>query len=169
MKKLIFFALFSLPIFGFSQKSDSSFSTSQKKTLDEGTLVKAALKYDIRGGDLKVGDQLEFELAQPLMSNNDVVVQTGAKILGTVTEARGNGVLGRKGKLAFSIDYLYLSNGQVIKLRGQSVKNINGSGAVVAATAVLVTPLGLLIPGKSAKFKAGTQFDAYIDKAVELR
>ncbi len=168
MSKLIFFSILLLPFFSFSQKNVTLSSVNPKKTLDEGTLVKAALKYDIRGNDLKVGDQLEFELAQPLISNNEVVVQTGAKILGTVTEARGNGVLGRKGKLAFSIDYLYLSNGQVIKLRGQSSKNLSGSGAIVAATSVLVTPLGLLIPGKSAKFKAGTVFDAYIDKTTEL-
>ena len=167
MRNLLFF-VFLFPLFSFISKKELA-STPFKKTIEEGTLIKAALKHDIRGGELRIGDQIEFELAQPIVSNNMVIVNNGAKIMGTVTEARGNGVLGRKGKLAFSIDYLYLSTGQVGKLRGQSAKNLNGSGAIVAATAVLVTPLGLLIPGKSAKFKAGTQFDAYIDKTVVIQ
>ena len=144
-------------------------SKSKKIILPEGTLVKAALKNEIRGGKMQVGNQIEFTLNQPLVIGDLVVVPQGAKILGSVTEARASGVLGRKGKLAFDIEYLYLDNGQVIKLSGQSAKNLKGSGAIVAATAVVITPLGLLIPGKGAKFEAGTVFDAYVAKDTELR
>ena len=144
-------------------------SKSKKIILPEGTLVKAALKNEIRGGKMQVGNQIEFTLNQPLVIGDQVVVPQGAKILGSVTEARASGVLGRKGKLAFDIEYLYLDNGQVVKLSGQNAKNLKGSGAVVAATAVVLTPLGLLIPGKGAKFEAGTVFDAYVAKDVELR
>lgn len=143
--------------------------TSQKIIIPEGTLVKAALKNEIRGGSMKVGDQVEFSLNQPLVVGDQIVVAPGAKIMGTISEARASGVLGRKGKLGFSIDYLYLDNGQVLKLTGQSAKNLKGSGVVVAATAVLLTPLGLLIPGKGAKYEAGTVFEAYIAKDTELR
>lgn len=142
---------------------------SKKIILSEGTLIKASLKNELRGGSLQVGNQIEFTLAQPIVIGDQVVVGPGAKILGTVTEARASGVLGRKGKLAFDIEYLYLDSGQVVKLTGQSAKNLKGSGAIVAATAVLVTPLGLLIPGKGAKFEAGTVFDAYIAKDTEIR
>ena len=112
-------------------------SKSKKIILPEGTLVKAALKNEIRGGKMQVGNQIEFTLNQPLVIGDQVVVPQGAKILGSVTEARASGVLGRKGKLAFDIEYLYLDNGQVIKLSGQSAKNLKGSGAIVAATAVV--------------------------------
>ncbi len=118
---------------------------------------------------MQVGNQIEFSLAQPIVVGDQVVVSPGAKILGTVTEARSSGVLGRKGKLAFDIEYLYLNNGQVVKLSGQNAKNLKGSGVAVAATAVVLTPLGLLIPGKGAKFEAGTVFDAYVAKDTELR
>lgn len=144
-------------------------TNSKKIILPEGTLVKAALKNEIRGGKMQVGNQIEFTLNQPLVIGDQVVVPQGAKILGSITEARASGVLGRKGKLAFDIEYLYLDNGQVVKLTGQSAKNLKGSGAIVAATAVVLTPLGLLIPGKGAKFEAGTVFDAYVAKDTELR
>lgn len=144
-------------------------SNSKKIILPEGTLVKAALKNEIRGGKMQVGNQIEFTLNQPLVIGDQVIVPQGAKILSSVAEARSSGVLGRKGKLAFDIEYMYLDNGQVIKLSGQSAKNLKGSGAIVAATAVVLTPLGLLIPGKGAKFEAGTVFDAYVAKDTELR
>lgn len=151
------------------QNPTENVETVKKIILSEGTLVKAALKNEIKGGKMQVGNQIEFSLAQPIVVGDQVVVAPGAKILGTVTEARASGVLGRKGKLAFDIEYLYLDNGQVVKLTGQNAKNLKGSGVVVAATAVVLTPLGLLIPGKGAKFEAGTVFDAYIAKDVELR
>ncbi|SEG59259.1 hypothetical protein SAMN05421847_2850 [Halpernia humi] len=141
---------------------------SQKIILPEGTLVKASLKSEIRGGSMKVGDQVELILNQPLVVGDQVVVAPGAKVMGTVTEARASGVLGRKGKLGFSLDYLYLDNGQVIKLIGQTSKNLKGSGVIVGV-ATAVNPLGLLIPGKGAKYKAGTVFEAYIAKDTELR
>jgi hypothetical protein len=108
-------------------------------------------------------------LKEPIVVGDQVVVSPGAKILGSVTEARSSGVLGRKGKLAFDIEFLYLDSGQVVKLTGKSAKNLKGSGAIVAATAVVLTPLGLLIPGKGAKFEAGTIVDAYIAKDTEIR
>ncbi|GEM_PF-2209234 len=175
MKKIFipFAILFST--FSIAQNSQNAtientqIQTSKKIVLSEGTLVKAALKNEIRGGKMQVGNQIEFSLAQPIVVGDQVVVSPGAKILGTVTEARSSGVLGRKGKLAFDIEYLYLNNGQVVKLSGQNAKNLKGSGVAVAATAVVLTPLGLLIPGKGAKFEAGTVFDAYVAKDTELR
>ena len=176
MKKIFISSAIVLSAMAFSQTSnvDSSNITSEvsapkKAMLYEGTLVKAALKNEIRGGKMQVGDQIEFTLSQPIVVADQVVVAPGAKILGSVTDARASGVLGRKGKLAFDIEYLYLDNGQVVKLSGQNAKNLKGSGALVAATAVVLTPLGLLIPGKGAKFEAGTVFDAYVAKDVELR
>lgn len=173
MKKILFSVAVLVAGFTFGQEADSSTATTKyinsKTILQEGTLVKAALKNEIRGGKMKVGDQVEFYLAQPVSIGDQVVIEEGKKIIGTVSEARASGVLGRKGKLAFNIEYLYLDNGQIIKLTGHNSKNLKGSGVIVAATSVVLTPLGLLIPGKGAKFEAGTVFDAYTAKDTELR
>ncbi|OPC64260.1 hypothetical protein DSC47_06910 [Elizabethkingia miricola] len=176
MKNKFIFSFVLLSNFYFSQttdafKNDSITVVSQKTKviLEEGTLVKAALKYDVKGGSLNVGDQIDFKLANPVVIGDQVVADEGLRIVGTVTEARSSGVLGRKGKLAFSIDYLYLKSGQVIKLTGQNAKNLNGSGAIVAATSVILTPLALFIPGKGAKFKEGTIFEAFVKENTELR
>jgi hypothetical protein len=62
-----------------------------------------------------------------------------------------------------------LDGGQIVKLSGQNSKKLNGSGAIVATTAVLLTPLALFIPGKGAKFEAGTVFDAYVARDTEIK
>jgi hypothetical protein len=108
-------------------------------------------------------------LAEPIIINDKIVVAKGAKITGTVTEAEKAKALGKKGKLSFSIDYLYLSNGQVIKLRSSVKKNINGSGAAVAAGAILLSPVALLFNGKQAKYSEGEVFTAYVDKDYTLQ
>ena len=173
MKKILFSAAILMTSFAFGQEEPATTSTTEyvntKTLLQEGTIVKAALKNEITGGKMKVGDQVEFYLAEPIAVGDQVVVGEGKKIIGTISEARASGVLGRKGKLAFDIEYLYLDNGQIVKLSGQNSKNLKGSGVAVAATSVVLTPLGLLIPGKGAKFKKGTIFDAYVAKDTELR
>lgn len=112
-RKIIPFALF-VATFSFAQSQTQpeitqhvEQKTSQKIIISEGTLVKAALKNEIRGGSMKIGDQIEFILNQPIVVGDQVVIAPGAKIIGTINEARASGVLGRKGKLGFTIDYLY--------------------------------------------------------------
>ncbi len=162
MKKLLSTTVLLMPLFLFAQTDSTS------STLQEGTIVKAALTKDISGKEVSVGQLIDFELAEDIILNDKVVINKGAKITGSVTEAQRSKALGKKGKLAFSIDYLYLANGKVIKLRSQVEKNLNGSGAAVAAGAILLSPIALLFNGKNAKYDKGEVFTAYIDKETKL-
>lgn len=170
MKKTIILLVVFTSTFMFSQTEKIDNEKNQGKIiLYEGTPIKATLKKDLKGGKVQVGERVEFTLEQPIVVDDKVIVNSGAKILGSITEARSSGVIGRKGKLALDIEYLYLDNGQIVKLTGQYAKNLKSRGAVSVATAVVLTPLGLLIPGKGAKFKEGTIFDAYIAKDTEIK
>ncbi len=167
MKKIITMLAIAIYSIGFSQtetKTTVAVNEVSKPKLYEGTKVQASLVKDLKGGNVNVGEQIDFLLSEPIILGDRVICQKGAKILGTVTEARSSGVLGRKGKLAFSIDFLYMPSGQVIALRSQNNKRLNGSGVAVVAGAILLTPLSLLIPGKGAKFKEGTVFECFVDK-----
>lgn len=160
MKKLLLAILF-VSFVSFGQET-------QRFTLQEGTVVKLSLDKDINGKYLNAGDKIEFTLNEDIIQGNYVVLKKGLKAIGTVKEAAKSKGLGKKGKLTFSIDYLYLADGKVIKLRNEVTKNLNGSGGVVAASAVLLTPLALFIKGKNAKYPKGTVFDAYIDENTEI-
>lgn len=162
MKKLFIAALLFIPVVLMAQID------SANVTLQEGTIIKAALVKDISGKEVSVGQIVDFELSENIITDNKIVIEKGAKITGLVTEAERSKALGKKGKLAFSIDYLYLPNGKVIKLRSQVKKNLNGSGAAVAAGAILLSPIALIFNGKNAKYEKGEIFTAYIDKEVRL-
>jgi hypothetical protein len=163
MKKIIAITLMLLPTYLWAQ-SDSTGAL----TLSEGTIIKAELTEALNGKSASVGETIPFVLADDIVLNNKVVVQKGAKITGTITEAERSKALGKKGKLAFSIDYMYLPNGKVVKLRSQIAKNLKGSGAAVAAGALLVSPVALLFNGKNAKYEKGIVFNAYVDKDTPL-
>lgn len=162
MKKLFIASLLFAPVILMAQNDGSNV------TLQEGTIIKAALTKDISGKEANVGEIVEFELSEDVMINNKVAIEKGARITGLVTEAQRSKALGKKGKLAFSIDYLYLPNGKVIKLRSQVEKNLKGSGAAVAAGAILLSPVALLFNGKNAKYEKGEVFTAYVDKEAML-
>lgn len=162
MKKLFIATVLLMPVILFAQTDSTSV------TLQEGTIIKAALTKDISGKEVNVGQTIDFELVDNVILNDKIVIPKGAKITGSVTDAQRSKALGKKGKLAFSIDYLYLTNGKVIKLRSQVEKNLKGSGAAVAAGAILLSPVALLFNGKNAKYVKGEVFTAYIDKEVKL-
>ena len=162
MKKLAITLLLIFPALLFAQ------TESREIMIPEGTIVKAVLMQDLNGKEVNVGQTINFELSDNIIMDSRVVLPKGAKITGIVTEAQRSKALGKKGKLSFSIDYLYLTNGKIVKLRSTIEKNLRGSGGIVATTAILVAPLALLIKGKNAKYEIGEVFDAYVDKDTEL-
>lgn len=145
------------------------FSTSYCQTdttkliLSEGTEVKLKTLIELKGSELKVGDKIDLELAEPIILNDQIVVKPGARASASVSMAASSKAFGKKGKLEFSIDYLYLKGGKVVKLKSNIASNAKGRGVTTAAVSVLVTPLGLLWHGQQAKFPAGSIFAAYVD------
>jgi hypothetical protein len=169
MKKFILLLLL-IPAFAVAQTDTTKVSspTQEGAILQEGTIIKAALTKSINGKEVNVGDIVELELSEDIVISDKVAVSKGAKVTGLVTEAERAKSLGRKGKLAFSIDYLYMANGKVIKLRSQIEKNIKSSTTAVVAGAVLLAPVALFIHGKNAKYEKGEVFSAYVDKETKL-
>lgn len=169
MKKFILLLLL-IPAFAVAQTDTTKVSspTQEGAILQEGTIIKAALTKSINGKEVNVGDIVELELSEDIVVSDKVAVPKGAKVTGLVTEAERAKSLGRKGKLAFSIDYLYMANGKVIKLRSQIEKNIKSSTTAVVAGAVLLAPVALFIHGKNAKYEKGEVFSAYVDKETKL-
>jgi ribosomal protein L14 len=163
MEKIIMLLLL-IPVLTIAQTD----STASNLILQEGTIIKATLTKSISGKEVSVGQLVDFELTEDVVLNEKIAIPKGAKITGSVTEAERSKALGRKGKLAFSIDYLYMANGKVIKLRSQIEKNMKSSSAAVVAGAILLAPVALLIHGKNAKYEKGEVFTAYIDKETKL-
>ena len=165
MKKLILSIALLSSITTFSQETVTTTELTIKSTaivLPEGTIVKITLNEDLNGKKLDVGQKINFTTSDDIIMNNRVVIPTGQKVTGTVTEAAASGMLAKRGKLSFSIDRLYLSDGRIINLTNDVKKQVKSSTGVVVATAVLLSPLALFIGGKNAKYEKGTSFEAYL-------
>lgn len=165
MKKIILSAVLLVSFIGFSQTATVVPSVT---TLSEGTIVKVALSQDLNGKDLSVGQKINFTTSTDFIIGDRVVIKEGQKVTGTVTVASGSGMLAKRGKLAFSIDYLYMPDGRIVKLTSEVTKVVKSSTGVVVASAVLLSPLALFIGGKNAKYKKGDVFESYVKEAFIL-
>ena len=165
MKKIIItLLLFSSSVFSQDAPKTVEVETKKEIYLDEGLVIKFSIDNDISGKDVNIGDKINFTTTEDIIQGNTVVLKKGLKVLGTIKEAAKSKGLGKKGKLEFSIDYLYLNDGKVVKLQNDVKKNLNGSGVAVVATSIILSPLALFIKGKNAKFKKGDLFEAYVSE-----
>ena len=91
-----------------------------------------------------------------------MLLRKGLEAYGKVTEAQKRKELGKSGKLSFSIDYLKLDDGRIIKLTAQQKSNGNDKTGTAVAEAAVLSPLFLLKKGKDVKYKIGDKFVAYL-------
>lgn len=161
MKQLIL-ALLLTPFISFAQ------SDSGKVYLSKGTVINVQLLQNLSSGENNAGDVIQFEVAEPVIVGNTVLVQKGAKVTGRVTLAEGRKGMGKAGKLDFTIDYLAMPNGKNIKLTTELKTNGKNKTGAAIAQAVLLTPLFLLKKGKNVKFDKGHLFAAFVDEDVAM-
>ena len=144
---------------------------AQTLKVTEGTVVRLRLleKLDT-GSNLEVGSQINFEVADPVLVDDQVVIKPGARATGTITEASKAKWGGRKGKLDFTIDYIEAVDGQNIRVRSTS-QGVKGKGNVglMAAGAILVSPIAIALRGKNAVVDKGTEFSVYTDQDREIK
>lgn len=170
MKRILFSAMLLTTGTAFTQNAqiNTQISTPASITIPEGTLIKVSINNAISGKEVEKGQKIDFTTTEDIIQGNLVVLKKGLKVVGTVTEAAKSKGLGKKGKLSFTIDYLYLENGKIVKLKSDVTKNLNGSGAIVATTAILISPLALFVHGKNAKYEKDEVFNAYIAENTVL-
>jgi len=157
MKKILHCFVLLLPVFAIAQQD-----STRQITLDEGTVITLLLKQNLSSSKANVGDLVIFETAEPVIVGDKVLLRKGLEAYGKVTEAQERRSLGKSGKLSFSIDYLKLDDGRILKLTAQQKsKGKDKTGTSVTEAAVL-SPLFLLKKGKDVKYKIGDKFTAYL-------
>lgn len=183
MKKLLSLTLLILmlvaPLTGFSQQK-STVPPQQTATtaaprpalafgLTEDTPIRLRLNRNLSSGTEKVNDKVDFTVVEDIKIGDVVVIPQGATAIGTVTEAKPKGRLGKSGKLNINIDYVQLASGDKVALR--AVKGGNGGNHVGAMTGAIVAssilffpaaPFFLLMKGKNINIPKGTEITAYV-------
>jgi len=146
------------------------YAADGRPVLEEGTPVRLRLTRTLSSADCKTGDQVDFEVLDPIKLGTTEVISQGALALATVTDAHSKKSMGRGGKLDVNIDSVKLTNGQKAALR--AVKETKGGGHTGAMTGAMVAtgivffpaaPLFLFIKGKDITIPKGTEITAYVN------
>lgn len=116
----------------------------------------------------KEGNTFRLKTIENLLINDVVVIPANQEVLGTITKARKNGMLGRKGRLEFKIDSIKTINGVNVPLTAEvKGKGHSDNGAVAVAAAVSLVG-GLFMKGTNIYYEPGQKFVALVSTDTDL-
>lgn len=117
---------------------------------------------------LKVGQQIEMDVLQPVMLGDKVAIAAGSRALGEVVTVRNKGMWGKSGGITARVLYVE-SNGRQIRLNGSfNDRGETGTAGVIASVA-FVPVAGFFVTGTSAKIAPGTHVTAFIGEEVPVQ
>lgn len=140
--------------------SQPAVASAQEIVLKNQTAVHLKLGRPLSSETAKVGEEVNFEVAEPVIVNGRTVVDKGAPAVGAVTEAEPKGRMGKAGKLNVSVSSVQLANGEKMPLRSFGINTSNE------------TKSGLSLPklhGKEITFPQGAEMTAYVDGDQHLK
>jgi hypothetical protein len=135
--------------------------------LKEGTDVKLKFADALSSKTAVDDDPVNLILDEDLKVGDVVVAKAGCKAVGTVTNAKKAGMMGKAGELNLRLEHLTVDD-QRVRLRGSKGKEGEGRVGTAVALTVLFGPIGLIKHGKNVEVKAGTPLTAYVDEDVAL-
>jgi len=138
--------------------------------LHEGTPIRLRLMRNLSSANAIEGANIDFETLDDISVNGKIVIPRNSIALATVTSAEAKKRMGRAGKLSVNIDYVRLSTGEKLALRGVEMPKAGGhvgamTGAIVATSIVFwpAAPFFLFMHGKDAKIPAGHEVHVYVN------
>ena len=138
-----------------------------KLLLKEGTDVKLKFADDLSSKTAAEGDPVNLVLDEDIKVGDVVVARAGSKAVGTITNAKKAGMMGKAGELNMRLEHLKAGD-QRVRLRGSKGKEGQGKEGTAVALTVLFGPIGLIKHGKNVEVKAGTPLTAYVDEDAQI-
>jgi hypothetical protein len=102
----------------------------------------------------KVGEEVNFEVAEPVIVHGKTVIDKGAPAVGAVTEAEPKGRMGKAGKVNVSVNSVQLADGEKLPLRSFGINSSSEQKS------------GISLPklhGKEMALTQGLEMTAYVD------
>jgi hypothetical protein len=127
-------------------------ASEQEIILPNQTAVHLKLGRALSSETAKVGEEVSFEVAEPVIIKGRTVVEKGAKAAGTVTEAEPKGRMGKAGKINVSVHSVQLADGEKPRLRSFGISSEQKSGISLPK-----------LHGKETTLAQGTEMTGYVD------
>ena len=143
--------------------------------LQDGTPVKLRTGRNLSSANDKTGATVDFEVLEDVKIGDTIVIPRGGVALGTITNGKPKGRMGKGGKLDINIDSVRLVSGEKVALR--AVKESKGgshtgamTGAIVASSILFfpAAPFFLFMKGKDITIPKGTEITAYTSGDIPL-
>jgi hypothetical protein len=139
-----------------------------KLVLKEGTDVNLKFAEAVSSKTAQEGDPVNLVLDEDLKVGDVTVAKAGAKAVGTITNSKKAGMLGKAGELNLRLEYLIVGDSRM-KIRGTKGREGEGKEGTAVALTVLFGPIGLIKHGKNVEIKPGTPLLAYVDQDFSVQ
>jgi hypothetical protein len=121
------------------QGDATAVATDQKISLKEGTEVRLKFAQELSSKTASEGDPVNFILDEDIKVGDTVLVRAGAKAVGSVTNAKKAGMMGKGGELNIRLEHLKAGDNR-IRLRGSKGKEGDSKTGTAIALTVLFEP-----------------------------
>jgi hypothetical protein len=144
-------------------------------TLMDGTPIRLRLGRTISSASERIGNPVDFEVAEDVKINDVLIIPVGAVALATVTAAEHKKQLGRAGTLELKLDSVRLADGEKAAITategGKAGGHVGVMTTAMVATGILffpAAPLFLFMHGNDMTIPKGAEITAYVNGDVPL-
>jgi hypothetical protein len=143
-------------------------ATGNTVKLPDGEKLRLVLAEDISSATANVGDRINFKVAEDLKVGDTVVISKGASAVGSITEAKKKGMLGRGGKLNMLMEYVKAVDNQNVRIRATISREGDDKTGKAVAVFILAGPFVFLVKGKDVVVHSGAEYPAYTDETKDI-
>jgi hypothetical protein len=143
-------------------------ATGNTVKLPDGEKLRLVLAEDISSATASVGDRINFKVAEDLKVGDTVVISKGASAVGSITEAKKKGMLGRGGKLNMQMEYVKAADNQNVRIRATVSREGDDKTGKAVAVFILAGPFVFLVKGKDIVVHSGAEYPAYTDESKDI-
>ena len=144
--------------------------------LRAGTPVVAEAGQTYTSRELTAGQSISVRVKFNVVSKKKTLISAGALGSATVSDIRKRGIFGRAGRMELTIQSVQAVDGQQVLLSGIPMTIEGKSNATLAwivsivlfLTTFIGGAVGLLIKGKDAEFRAGTQLNSSVASDLQI-
>lgn len=160
---LVFLLSVVIPVSVCLAEEKSNVPEFSKILLPARTVIFLKLTNQLEGGKVKVGQEIDLEVARDIIFDQYILIARGAPAYGTITTAEEANFVSIGGKIGISIEHCQAADRSQIALKSILQEEGKSTTGWNIAGSVCVCPLILLIRGDEAVVPAGTLMKAYVE------
>jgi hypothetical protein len=130
--------------------------------------VRLRLMQTVTSADAQVGQTVDFEVSEPVVSQGMVVIPKNSIALGKVTKSEPKKRFGRAGALESNVESVRLADGSRATLRASRDVGSGNMGSGRLAATIAASPVLVWVKGKDVAFEKGMEATAYLNGDARL-